>query len=1005
MKPSIILIIGILIALLIAPLGLNGVKYPIINYQNSDGLPQNNINTLIQDRMGYIFIGTQSGIGKFDGNRFEVITKKDGLPNNYINHFEMDAEGGIWIATQEGLAKIDARQNYRIVIDSSMPSGRIRFLEYDRTASTLWIIAEDGVYYLKDNKFSRYPPLDYTFNESEDQEITGLAISDSGVKYFYSRSRIIEIKNIDDRKHTISCPWPINFLKRLNKKIIVGAQTGLYLLSNHRLVPYIDLPPGYRDVSGILEDRNGRTWVGTPNGLRIYDQPPAVPIIITSKNGLASERIRTLIIDREQNVFVGTMWGLSQVPPNLFTMYDESDGLPSKFVWGYIEDDENDEILIACDGGIVRLEAKNGEITPFASLNRQFGGHSFRTITKLGKNDYLLGTRNHGIYRWNRPNRPKMIQPKAGVISSVKTTGPGNRPIVWFGTDDGLLKYDGLHFQRFSGGLKDKYIWATAALDDQTLLVGTTKGVQVFNIAEEKFVPSELERHINRNTLVNDIQVISPAEILVATELNGLYIYKGNRLDRLTTANGLLHNDVWSVVKDNAGSIWLNTSVSLARYQNGFISHFNKKTGLFGDEGSIHAAFKASSGKIYFSITPGLLEIPVRQNELEIEKPLLHIKEIKINNKSVPFPETQPLHLKYNQKNIDFYYIAVSTRKENPILYKTRLYPQDTEWSEPTRETHIKYLNLSPDDYTFEVIANNGGGEWFKSGNQITLVIESPFWLTWWFISLAAILVIYLVFLVVRVRLNRLEKQKKQLENLVQQRTEELKHLSITDPLTGLKNRRYLEEKIKEDISLIERDIYERTKRPGRKSPDTVHTLGVFILDIDYFKKVNDQYGHKAGDRVIVDIAHLLREILRSSDTIVRWGGEEFLIITRHYGRDKTFELAERIRKKVESFEFQLGNQLTLQKTVSVGFTPFPLIPDDIRRANWSHVLSLADSALYIAKNSGRNVSVGIECGKRPLDIDFKKIVADIKMGIDQDYLEIISGKEYSELKIVQHNI
>ena len=120
-------------------------------------------------------------------------------------------------------------------------------------------------------------------------------------------------------------------------------------------------------------------------------------------------------------------------------------------------------------------------------------------------------------------------------------------------------------------------------------------------------------------------------------------------------------------------------------------------------------------------------------------------------------------------------------------------------------------MNLPPDRYTFEVEANNGGEEvpWIESQNTVILNIEKPFWLTWWFIGASILSGIGLLVMFIKIRLKALENQKKYLEKLVKQRTEELARLSITDPLTDLKNRRYLEEKIKEDISLIERSIYD----------------------------------------------------------------------------------------------------------------------------------------------------------------------------------------------------
>lgn len=999
----------LLLLVFIGPFHLFAVKYPIINYLASDGLPQSYINALIQDHLGYIFIGTQSGIGKFDGNNFEVITIRNGLPNSFINDFAMDNQGNIWAATLQGLAKID--KTYKI--SSFMTAKSIQSLKHDSTDNTLWVFTQDGVYYLKNNEFVIYKLLDYTFQEGDEHKVKGLIITGPGVKYFYSHREILEIK--DEKIHTIKSEHTINVLKWLDseKKIAVCTENGLFLLNTEsaapQLTPYIDLPSGGRNVTDIVVDERKRVWVGTEGGLLIYTRPFTDPIIITDENGLISRRITKIMIDREKNIFIGTRWGVAQLSPNLFKMYDDSDGLPGEFVWDFLEDEENDSLLIACDNGIVEFKKKTGEIIPFSFLNRQLKDHSVRVIVKMGENDFLLGTRERGLYRWDRKAGLTRILPDTGVLDCARTSNN----TVWFGTDEGLLKYDSKHnrFRFYRDGLKDNRIWALALVDNDTLLVGTGKGVQKFY--REKFVPSEFESQIHENTVINDIEVISPSEILVATELNGLYIFKDNRLQRITTANGLLHNDVWAVIKDNYGNIWLNTTVSLSRrYTDGFISHFNRKTGLFGDEGSIHSVFKSRSGTVYFGIPPGIVEIPenpTHKTDIEIKPPILHIKEIKVKGKKISLDTTgtsnPPIYLNYNENNIEFAYINVSTRKENPVFYKTRLHPLDTQWSEPSRETRIKYLNLPPDDYTFEVIVNNGGGEnqWLQSKNKITLVIKKPFWEAWWFISSVVILCIVIVLFLVKLRLNRLEKQKKHLQQLVERRTTELQHLSITDPLTDLKNRRYLEEKIKEDINLIERSIYDKTKYPHKESLAEAPILGVFILDIDHFKKVNDDYGHKAGDMVIVNIAQLLIEMLRHSDTIVRWGGEEFLIITRQWGKSNSFELAERIRKKVASFEFKINEGTTLRKTVSVGYAHFPFIPEEIKRVNWQHVVSLADSALYIAKNSGRNLSIGIEYGEKDLDIDFKEIVSNIKMGVEKNYLKLVSKKDKNKLKLAQH--
>jgi len=973
------------------------VKYQIINYQTSDGLPQNQVNALIQDHLGYIYVGTQVGIGRFNGFQFETITKKDGLSHNFINDLALDAQGNIWVATQEGLSRISPDGK----IKNLLPRENIPFIIFDNHTNTLWIISLNKIYYLKDET-----PLQYINPIFEDQSesIMGMAITPAGDKYFYSNHKIFSIPK-EAPPQVIQSNLLINSIKWLNysQRLVICTQDGLFTLENNLQEEYIPLPQECRRAVDIVEDNKGRTWVGTRNGLLFYATPTDIPEIIDDKNGMDTKEINTILIDREKNLFVGTEWGLSQIFPNLFKMYHEADGLPHKFVWSFTEDIDNDSIILSCNNGLAEL--KNNIITPFSEINPHLINFSIRTVTPLGNSNFLLGTRFNGIYKWDRKNKLEKLH-DAHVFSALKT----HDNIIWFGTDNGLLKFDHGRFTLFQEKIKDKYIWDIDKLDDDTLLLGTEKGVQVFH--KEKIIPSEIERKLN-DVLINDIGVVSRNEILVATEADGLYIYRfdTHQITHINKSNGLLSNSIWSAIKDNSGNIWINTSVSLDRYTDGFISHFNKETGLIGEEGTVHSAFKTSSGKVYISIIPGFIEIPPTYKEdLDIQKPILFIKGMKLKGEKINIDTPTPLHFKYNQNSVEFNYIAISTRKENPIFYKIRLTPLEKEWSSPTQETEIKYLNLSPARYTFEVIANNGGGvdQWFTANNKIFFTIESPFWLTWWFILLAIVFGALIVLLIIKIRINALEHQTKILERLVEERTielgqrnKELAYLSVTDPLTDLKNRRYLEEKIKEDIGLIQRNVYYNLNHSNHQ-PLNVPILGVFILDIDYFKQVNDNYGHKAGDIVIVDIARLLLEMLRHSDTIVRWGGEEFLIITRQSIVDGSFELAERIRKKIEDFEFRVDECITIRKTVSVGFAHFPFIKNNTANVNWTQVVSLADSALFIAKNNGRNMSVGLEWGARKLDIDFKEIVSNVKMGIEKKYLKIISPNK-DKLKVAQH--
>ena len=162
-----------------------------------------------------------------------------------------------------------------------------------------------------------------------------------------------------------------------------------------------------------------------------------------------------------------------------------------------------------------------------------------------------------------------------------------------------------------------------------------------------------------------------------------------------------------------------------------------------------------------------------------------------------------------------------------------------------------------------------------------------------------------------------------------------LKKQSIKDPLTNLYNRRYLEETLPLIIA--------NAKRKNNK-------VGFLMIDVDYFKKVNDKYGHDAGDVILKNVSNILLNSLRESDLAVRFGGEEFLaILTNLKSKNDLFKAAEKIRQTVERAKFNTGKDI-IHKTVSIGGA---LYPDDCEKS-WE-CIKFADLALYKAKNSGRN--------------------------------------------------
>lgn len=181
------------------------------------------------------------------------------------------------------------------------------------------------------------------------------------------------------------------------------------------------------------------------------------------------------------------------------------------------------------------------------------------------------------------------------------------------------------------------------------------------------------------------------------------------------------------------------------------------------------------------------------------------------------------------------------------------------------------------------------------------------------------------------------------------------RELALRDSLTGLHNRRFLAEFMDPETAQALRTWVQLD---GRRL-----TLKLLIIDLDHFKQVNDEHGHDAGDAVLRQLGALLRDIVRRPDIVVRWGGEEFVVVARDTGRALPLGLAERIRRRVASHAFLLPNGKALHRTCSIGFTLYPFLPEAPDWIGWEQCVGLADAGLYLAKEGGRDRWIGMEAG------------------------------------------
>jgi diguanylate cyclase (GGDEF)-like protein len=265
-------------------------------------------------------------------------------------------------------------------------------------------------------------------------------------------------------------------------------------------------------------------------------------------------------------------------------------------------------------------------------------------------------------------------------------------------------------------------------------------------------------------------------------------------------------------------------------------------------------------------------------------------------------------------------------------------------WTE-TDQRELQFAGLAPGPYRLEVQAKENDGDWSGSTAEFPFQILTPWYASWWFISVCVLIPLSATSVILRLRFLGAQKREQELVKLVAEKTadlslanEELKKLSYTDPLTGLANRRVFDQTLERECSRV-----RRTNSP----------LSLLMIDVDHFKALNDSEGHQKGDEYLISLAtELKRSCKRRMDTPARYGGEEFAIILADTDAAHATEFAEMIRLALAALSLPHAASPTAPfLTVSVGvaaasasgcFTPEALV-------------AAADRALYAAKNTGRN--------------------------------------------------
>jgi diguanylate cyclase (GGDEF)-like protein len=968
-----------------------------VNYsaddEGSNGTSSGNIRALRIAPSGLIWIATRkAGLNSFDPVTGAFThyrhdpSDPSSLGSDNLFGISIDSAGVVWVATDDGLDRLNQDgtgfTHYRNdpADPTSISSSRVRSVAAERSGA-LWVGTLEG-------GLNRLDSVTGTFDRFEHDPADARSISSNRVRAI-----------LEDEAGRL---W-------------IGTGDGLNLLdpvsggfSRYGNDPADVTSLSTNDVISLYQDRGGVVWVGTQLG-GVNRWNPAIWSfghrrgLANDASGLTSTNVTSFSEDRAGQLWIGTVGGGVNVLDRVSGEYrhygagvGSGDGLSTDNVMALLNDHRGETWVGTLDGGVNRFNPADGTFTHYRhdpADPSSLGSDGVMSLFEDHQGVLWVGTFGGGLNRFDRATgafaRFTHDENDADSISSDRVTciaqAPGGR--LWIGTDAGGLNLfeprsgSFTHFRNDESNpdsISSDTIFALRVDPSGRLWIGT-RGGGLGSLAE---MPSSPQNAVFSN---------------------------------YSTKDGLSNDTVYGIVPDTSGSLWMSTNRGLSRFDRttGSFRNFRFSHGLQADEFNFGAHYRSTSGELMFGGINGFNAFfPERIETNTAVPPVVMTSYLKFNKPAQldgPVSGLRGVDLGFRDDVVTFEFSALDFTAPSENRYAYMLEGFDDEWIDLGTVRRVTFTDLDGGDYVLRVRGANNEGVWNEAGLAFNLTVAPPPWKTWWAYTLYTLMLGAVVVGAWRFQQRKLQREEEysgRLEEEVRERTGELEtraqelqslnqqlvEASLTDSLTGLRNRRFLFEQVAKDIALVRRRYYELAQGIQQIN---VYDLVFMMVDLDHFKPINDNFGHAAGDQVLVDVRGLLLNACRDSDIVIRWGGDEFLVIGRDADPEKAETLAERIRSSIEDNVFELEDGQVARTTCSVGFACFPFVRDEPDALPWEQTLALADAALYTAKNTSRNAWVGYlstpECAGRIPEVA-KMVRDDPHQMRQQGLLEIRSS-------------
>lgn len=737
------------------------------HYNIENGVSSNNISTLFQDQKGYIWIGTENGLNRFDGNQFTLYQKNNPLYSNFhansINTICETTDKELWLGTDNGVfiynqVKDTFTPFVKQTSDKTSITSWITHIIQDK-AGNIWIATHKQGIFLFNTQTDKLTQFEIPQNDNIVTRILNDEQNNIWLSGPYQLCKLNKVNNtfetyaIEEKTESI---YSMALWEDSSNHIWIGTwNKGLWKLDprTKQVEKYLtgEKGKGILHIHSILEYSPELLLIGSDDGLTIFNPVTHESFLYDnygdSEKSLSDKFIYPILKDREGGVWIGTYYnGISYLPPycGQFNGYSESSDIPyfnSRIISRFCEG-ENGNIWIASDDS--GLSCFNPSTMQFLDFNgrEKLNKHNLHALCMVDK-DLWIGTYGNGI---------QILNIQTGVIknysisngldeNSIYSIFKDSQGQIWTGSMNGICQYDAQK-QRFN---PIKYLEALVieiAEDAKGNLWIATQGKGLFRYSPQKnkeWKKYGLEKGFNSLT-VNHLCINKDNEIWAATS-EGLYLY--NPLKDIFTYQPLrLPNECITAILEGEDCLWLTTAKGLVKYTptTQETQIFTKSDGLQSEAFIMASALKTRNGEFYIGSINGFNTFYPHQLKLNTQKPNVVLTSLEIFNQKIDtqkdgtLPEAidhlKEIHLSYKDNVITLNYAALSYCTPQKNQYAYMLEGFDKGWNYVGSQHSTTYTNLPAGTYTFRVKASNNDNIWNEEGTSIRIIVHPPFYLS-----------------------------------------------------------------------------------------------------------------------------------------------------------------------------------------------------------------------------------------------------------------------------------